>query len=101
MKKHSAILLSNATSTGASAGVDSSEVIQHTVTIVVTGGSASATVRIDGCDLGGNWVNISQNVISSTGNYLVNFSGYYHQVRANISSYSSGTFTVNWSGVSY
>lgn len=101
MKKHSASLLSNVTSAGAGSGVDSSEVIQHTISIIATGGSASATVRIDGSDLAGNWVNISQNVISSTGNYLVNFSGYYHQVRANISSYTSGTFTVNWSAVSY
>ena len=101
MQKAVAVLLNNVTSAGASTGTDASEVIQHTVTIIATGGSVSATVRIDGADLGGNWVNIAQNVISGAGNYLVSFTGYYHQIRANISSYTSGTYTVNWSAAGY
>jgi len=87
--------LSAVTATGASTEVNAQNYNKLTYHIVATGVSSGATIEIQHSLNGTNWVTLNTTNISSTGNTEVYFSDVkYKYMRANVTSYSDGTYTV-------
>ena len=88
-------LLNAVTAVGASDSVDVSSYNKLTFHIIATSVTTGATIKIQHSLDGTNWVDVSTTNVSASGNTEVAFSDVkYKYVRANVTSYTDGTFTV-------
>lgn len=85
-------LLSAVSASGAGTAQDVSKYTRFTAVIFGTG-TVSGTLAIQGTLDGTNWASINSTALSSTTPTVLNFEGTYYQIRANMTTYSTGAFT--------
>ncbi len=91
------LLLSEVTANTTGVGKPTERAKGWTFSITATG-SANATVNIEAY-VGASWYNIHEEVITSAGSFMVrDDEGHYESLRATVTNYSSGTFTVYATG---
>ena len=85
-----------ANTTGSSHGTEHAK--GWTFSIVAESVSSGATVDIQAY-VGANWYSIHEEVITATGAYMVrDDEGHYEKMRAKVSNYTDGTYTVYATG---
>jgi len=88
-------LLEAVVSTVTSDAVDVKRQIEMTFYFVATGVSTGATIVIEAQDDFGNWIIIHTEAIAATGNTFADISGAHSNVRARVSAWTDGTYTVS------
>lgn len=88
-------LLDAVTASGAGAGW-TSEDYDNLTFVIRSSGTVSATIEIQAwSDELGDWFTIDTQELTTAGDTIVrDATGSYQQIRANVTTYSSGTFTV-------
>jgi hypothetical protein len=93
--KHSAILLDGVTTTGASSAVEALNYDRFSFFINAASVTTGGTVKIQTKSPNDDWVDLSETAVSADGDTLVEKSGAYAQVRANVTARTDGTYTVS------
>ena len=88
-------LLDAVVASGASSAINTGEMETKTVTIIAADVSSGATIAIQTSHDGTNFVAINTQTIAADGTTEVAIVGLFHKyIRANITSYTDGTYTV-------
>jgi hypothetical protein len=95
MPAYSAKMLDGVTATGASSAVESFPYDRFSFFINASSVTTGATVKIQTKSPNDDWVDLSTTTVSADGDTLVEKSGAYEQVRANITARTDGTYTVS------
>jgi len=93
--KESKILLDGVTATGASSAIASLDFDRFSFFINASSVTTGATVKIQTKSPNDDWVDLSTTAVSADGDTLVEKSGAYAEVRANITARTDGTYTVS------
>ena len=91
--RDSATLLSAVTSTGAGTAKTVERAEHFTAIIEATNVTAGATIAIQALTFSGNWVSIDSRGITANGNTVIQWSGAFKSIRANVTAYTDGTYT--------
>jgi hypothetical protein len=87
-------LLSAVTGTGAGTAVQI-ERHEYTVLIIPTGVTTGATIAFQArSNDGTTWVNIDSRNVTSNNPVILNYNGPLNWIRANVTAYTDGTYTV-------
>lgn len=95
LAKYSGVLLDEVTTTGASSEVGTFPFDRFSFFINAASVTTGGTVKIQTESPNGDWVDISETAVSADGDTLVEKSGAYAKLRANVTARTDGTYTVS------
>ena len=90
--------LLNAVTANTTGGANGTEHAKGWTFSITATGSANATINIEAY-VGASWYSIHEEAITSAGSFMIrDDEGHYEKLRAVVSNYSDGTFTVYATG---
>jgi len=91
---HEHTLLNAVTATGAGAAVDVDLHNNVTIHYIASSTTVGATIKIQGTLNGTDWFDLDTEVIAADGVTEFNLTKKYKSIRANVTAYTDGTYTV-------